>query len=593
VTSLAGGGWVVVWEDAVTSSDMNVKAQVYDAAGNKVGGEIPVNQITDGTQDNRSVAALGNGNFVITWYDTSATSDGSASAIKARIFDAGGNPVTHEFVVNTVTAGNQQFPTVAALSPSSLLPQGGFIETWFDASTNAVKAQFFDLNGNPVKNGAGQEEFTVSNNQTGRNNQPGGQQIASVVTELANGNVLVAWRDASGLGGDSSGGLDGQILGPDGTPIGNEFSINTAQPGVQKQLQITALANGDFVATWTDPSGIGGDTSADAIKAQVFSANGVKLGGEILVNTLTAGDQINPAVTAFGPNGFIIAWTDNGGNNGGGVQAQTFTLLNTDENTPQQISIAVAQDNTGGAQTLVSGIPAGAILSDGHGNSSALGATSADVSNWNLGSLTILPPHDFIGTFQLTATTTSNSAQTTQTLNVIVTPPGTSSDAHVIGTAGNDTLQGGALNDVFMGGGGNDTLTGGGGNDAYVFDRGDGQDQIVNGATGQTPRGELDFGAGITDQQLWFQQSGNDLAIEVMGSQDRMTVAGWFDPTTPSQLNDIKTSDGATLDHSAVAQLVQAMATYSAGTPGFDPTSATQAPSDAGLQTTIAASWHA
>jgi hypothetical protein len=47
------------------------------------------------------------------------------------------------------------------------------------------------------------------------------------------------------------------------------------------------------------------------------------------------------------------------------------------------------------------------------------------------------------------------------------------------------------------------------------------------------------------------------------------------------------------LDHSAVAQLVQAMATYSAGNPGFDPTSVAQAPNDAGLQTTIAASWHA
>ena len=62
------------------------------------------------------------------------------------------------------------------------------------------------------------------------------------------------------------------------------------------------------------------------------------------------------------------------------------------------------------------------------------------------------------------------------------------------------------------------TLTGGGGNDTYVFNRGDGQDQIVNGATSQAPRGELDFGAGINDQQLWFQQNANDLTIEVMGS---------------------------------------------------------------------------
>src|SRR5262249_34388883 len=159
-------------------------------------------------------------------------------------------------------------------------------------------------------------------------------------------------------------------------------------------------------------------------------------------------------------------------------------------------------------------------------------STSVDVSTWNLGSLSIQPPQDFVGSFQLTVTTTStdsavlsdgqthtstNLAQATQTFNVIVTPPGTASDAHVLGTTGNDTLQGGAGNDLFMGGRGNDTLVGGGGNDAYVFSRGDGQDQIVNGLTGQTPRGELDFGAGISDEQLWFQQSGDDLTISVMG----------------------------------------------------------------------------
>jgi len=599
VAKLAGGGFVVAWQgqDTGSTTDFDVRAQAYDANGNKVGGEILVNNNQAGSQANISIAALDNGGFVVTYDDTSGA-DGSQSGIKARIFDAAGNPVTNEFVVNSVTTGNQQFPTVAGLAANSLLPNGGFIETWFDASTNAVKAKIFDLNGNVAK-----DEFTVSNNQGG------GQQIGSVVTQLANGNILVAWRDASGNDGDPSGsGLDGQILAPDGTRIGGEFLINTALPGVQKQVTITALANGDFVAVWTDPSGVGGDTSADAIKAQVFSANGTKLGGEILVNSLTAGDQINPTVTAFGPNGFIIAWTDGGAE---GVQAQRFTIANTDENTAQQISIAPTLTDTDGSEkltTVVSGIPAGAILSDGHGHSSSPGATSVDVSSWNLGSVTIQPPPDFIGNFQLTVTTSStdsavlsdgqthtstNLAQATQTFNVIVTPPGTSSDAQVIGTTGNDTLQGGAVNEVFMGGRGDDTLTGGGGNDTYVFNRGDGQDQIVNGATGQTPRGELDFGAGITDQQLWFQQSGNDLTIEVMGSQDRMTIAGWFDPNTPSQLNDIKTSDGATLDHSAVAQLGQAMATYSAGSPGFDPTSATQAPNDAGLQTVIAASWHA
>src|SRR5262249_50857634 len=140
--------------------------------------------------------------------------------------------------------------------------------------------------------------------------------------------------------------------------------------------------------------------------------------------------------------------------------ADTPTLLvgqsatvNTDANTAQSISISAASTDTDGSETLttvVSGIPAGAVLSDGRGNSSSPGATSVDVSKWNLGSITIMPPQDFIGSFQLTVTTTAtdsavlsdglthtstNPAQVTKSLNVIVTPPGTSSDAHVIGTA--------------------------------------------------------------------------------------------------------------------------------------------------------------
>jgi hypothetical protein len=41
-----------------------------------------------------------------------------------------------------------------------------------------------------------------------------------------------------------------------------------------------------------------------------------------------------------------------------------------------------------------------------------------------------------------------------------------------------------------------------------------------------------------------------------------------------------------------VAQLVSAMAAYSAANPGFDPTTATQMPTDPGVQSAVAAAWH-
>ena len=88
---------------------------------------------------------------------------------------------------------------------------------------------------------------------------------------------------------------------------------------------------------------------------------------------------------------------------------------------------------------------------------------------------------------------------------------------------------GGTGNDVLFGGSGNDVLTGGGGNDTYQFGHGGGQDRIVNGTAASTaPSGELDLGAGISANQLWFQRNGNDLSIAVMGSHDQITVGGWF-----------------------------------------------------------------
>src|SRR5262249_33519621 len=142
--------------------------------------------------------------------------------------------------------------------------------------------------------------------------------------------------------------------------------------------------------------------------------------------------------------------------------------------------------------------------------------------------------------------------------------------------------------------GANDTLTGGGGADTYVVGTAAGHTVINNlnadGVT--TARGELDFGAGISDQALWFKQSGNDLLIDLMGTANSVTVSGWFGGNARAQLASIvDTQDGLRVD-SQVSQLVSAMASYSTAHPGFDPTTATQVPNDPNLQAAVAAAWH-
>jgi hypothetical protein len=103
---------------------------------------------------------------------------------------------------------------------------------------------------------------------------------------------------------------------------------------------------------------------------------------------------------------------------------------------------------------------------------------------------------------------------------------------------------------------------------------------------------EFDFTGNVTEQNLWFAQSGNDLQIDVMGTKNQTTINSWFNGG--NQASEVFTADGLRLDNQ-ISQLVQAMATYSSNNADFDPTAAnvSQIPNDATLQNAVATAWHA
>ncbi len=137
-----------------------------------------------------------------------------------------------------------------------------------------------------------------------------------------------------------------------------------------------------------------------------------------------------------------------------------------------------------------------------------------------------------------------------------------------------------------VGGPGNDVLNGGSGNDTYIYNIGDGSDTIYETGGNNT----VAFGQGISDNQLWFAQQGNNLVIDDIGTSDKITVQNWYSGSS-NQIQTFTTAAGLKLD-TQIAQLVSAMATFSANNPGFDPTQASQMPADTNLQNTIAAAWH-
>src|SRR5687767_955207 len=112
VATLANGGFIVVWDDASStfgdSSGRSIKAQLYDASGAAVvGGEFLVNTQTTGDQVGPKVTGLSDGRFVVTWTDASGVSDGSLSSVQAQIFGAAGFRIGTEFVVNSQTGSSQ------------------------------------------------------------------------------------------------------------------------------------------------------------------------------------------------------------------------------------------------------------------------------------------------------------------------------------------------------------------------------------------------------------------------------------------------------------------------------------------------------
>jgi hypothetical protein len=146
---------------------------------------------------------------------------------------------------------------------------------------------------------------------------------------------------------------------------------------------------------------------------------------------------------------------------------------------------------------------------------------------------------------------------------------------------------------VLHAGAGADKVTGGPGKNVYDFNNSTGASlDISNGFVGgAAPHGELDFPTGLTNQNLWLVKSNGNLVVEVIGTKEKATVDAWFGANPSAQLAEIA-AGGLKLD-SQVAQLVSAMATFSAAHPGFNPTApGAVMPNDPTLQSALAAAWH-
>ena len=299
IAGSANGRFVATWADGSRSSDDNsfdaIRAQLFNADGTKLGGELLANSMTAGSQDEPAIAVLSDGRFVAAWTDYyEAATNGNVADIRAQLFNADGSKSGAEIGVSA-SGLRLNSPVLGALA------DGGFVAAWVgsDGTAEGIRAQLFNADG--TKSGG---EFQV-------NSTTANSQTDPAITQLANGNFVMAWSDFSATGGDQSlTAVRAQVFHPDGTRAGNEFLINTTTVDFQLAPAITGLANGSFVAAWSDTSQTEGDTEQSAVRGQVFNADGTRSGAEFLVNTTTAFAQDHPTIAGLRDGRFVAAWLD-------------------------------------------------------------------------------------------------------------------------------------------------------------------------------------------------------------------------------------------------------------------------------------------
>ncbi len=228
-------------------------------------------------------------------------------------------PFGTEFLVNTTTMLDQDDASVAALAG------GGFVVTWTDKSGIAtifdgyeVLGQVFNADGSPDG-----DEFQV-------NVATNSYQREARVSALKDGGFAVVWRDDDPASPDDNGAaVRLRLFAADGSATSGEVLVNTTTDYSQYDPEITLLAGGGFVVTWTNYN-FADVANPDAdVRAQLYDQNGGAVGSEILVNTTTNDHQTDPVVAALSGGGFVISWTGESGSaddmSQQAVRAQVFT----------------------------------------------------------------------------------------------------------------------------------------------------------------------------------------------------------------------------------------------------------------------------
>ncbi|MHC2333208.1 calcium-binding protein [Bradyrhizobium sp. USDA 4454] len=505
IAPVAGGGFLAAWQDNIFSgfgtvggdgSGSGISAQLFDAAGNKVGSQFTVNTTTAGSQTNPSATTLSNGNILVSWI--------SGANVEAQIYTSAGVAVGSEKTLSTAPGPSASvgYDKVVALSGGGFALVRDYTNSIIAALNPVIDVQIFDATGTAVApalqiDGVGTGYFINSIDAAAASD--GGVTVTYSATDAIVGVTAVSRYHIAGNGS-----------------LGDASTVTTASNSTSAigAAAIAMYGDGREQIVWEQHQPGFADTLQESIyddrNTTTFYASAAQptvVGG--ISNDLIYGHA--GADTLYGYSGNDILVGQSGDDIGYGGDGNDYFYAGAGNDTlfgDAGLDVLLGED---GNDVLYGGTGFN-YLYGGNGNDILNGSGGAAPSDVNVmyGDAGADLMYGGTGTNYFYGGVGVDTMVGGSGLNIFISSGesdgnliyGGSGQNYVYGSNGGDTVTGGTGVDVFLMGSGNDSITGGGGVD-YAWGGGGSDTFTLNDTTSEVMVIQ-DFNAGGVNDFVSF-----------------------------------------------------------------------------------------
>ena len=288
VVTDAIGNFIVAWQgpDVNEQNQDDIFARWFDVNGMPLGDEFRINDNAENKQHYPKLAINDSNMLAIVWESENAGPEPNTSIIYCKLYDSNGFHDVNEFQVNTQP--DCYYPDVA------IDPNGNTTVVWLEGKRPnfTVMARLFDPNGAAKTNPIAVSTWDISSFT-----QP------AIKMDPA-GCFLITWDGDPNL--SSMDDIHARIFEPNGTPLGEQFIVNTTLENAQQNPKVAMNDLGQFIIVWD--SKIDPNVNERDIYARRFYSDGKPIGNEFCLNTCLEGDQKYPAIAMGNHDRFVTVW---------------------------------------------------------------------------------------------------------------------------------------------------------------------------------------------------------------------------------------------------------------------------------------------